>query len=248
MIDLRLGDCREVMRGMAEGSVGMTLTSPPYNVGLKYDGFDDKLTDEAHRAFSRDWLTELYRVTQDTGRLYAVVGDHMLWWFREAAELAGWHYVQRLQWCKPNMNGGARGLAFDWSFQSEDIMLFRKGARTPMQNSRINGIDTRSFNWLVDATPQTNYSEGRIHPAQMPVSLCEKIIARTPGDPVFDPFAGSGSVLVAAKRLGRAAIGVELVPSVADRARERIANTNPPLMVEVREEQAGMFQTSPAEL
>ena len=63
------------------------------------------------------------------------------------------------------------------------------------------------------------------HPCQMPVGLLERIIAAcsNPGDVVLDPFAGSGTTLVAAARLGRRWSGVELSQQYAARATERIA-------------------------
>ncbi len=206
------------MAAFPSESVGLILTSPPYNVGLKYDGFDDNLPEDKFRQFNLEWLDQAYRVTKDTSRMYVAISDQMLWWFREYAEKVGWRYVQKLTWCKPNMVGRSKNMSFDWSMQTEDILLFRKGKRTPMVNSLDSELQTRTFNWLVETVPQSNFKEGRIHPAQMPIKLCKKIIARTPGTPVLDPFAGSGQVLRAAKAIGRVYLGIELVPQVAERA------------------------------
>ena len=207
------GNCLDVMAEMQEESVGMIVTSPPYNAKLNYEGFDDDLPEEEFIEFNRTWLKAAYRVAKDTARLYAVIGDKMFWWFRECAESAGWTYVQKLTWCKPNFVG--RKISGDWNYMSEDILLFRKGKRTPM----LSHFKVTTHNWMVETVPQSNFNEGRIHPAQMPFSLCYKIIARTPGEPVLDPFAGSGQVLRAARALGRAYLGVELVPAVANKAR-----------------------------
>lgn len=220
--EIVIGDCREVMATFPPESVGLILTSPPYNVGLNYDGFDDNLPENEFRQFNREWLEQAYRVAIDTARLYVVLHGEMLWWFRECAESVGWNYGQMLTWCKPNFVSPSR-ISQDWNNMSEYILLFRKGKRTPMLNS--NGIAT-THNWFVEATPQSNFKEGRIHPAQMPLRLCKKIISRTPGEPILDPFAGSGQVLRAAKALGRAYLGVELVPQVAERASAFIGAPN----------------------
>ena len=221
------GDARVLAEAIPDGSVGIIITSPPYNVKLNYVGYDDNISHEDFLEFNRQWLVSAYRIAQDSCRLYAVVGDHMLWWFRELAEGAGWTYAQKLTWCKPNFTAGPK-ISPDWNFMSEDILLFRKGKRTPMLDGRLH---TTTHNWFVEAVPQSNYKEGRIHPAQWPVSLPLRILARSPGDPVLDLFAGSGSALVAAKMLRRPFIGFELVASVADLARQRIAQTQPPLFV-----------------
>jgi site-specific DNA-methyltransferase (adenine-specific) len=208
------------MTGFPSESVGLIFTSPPYNVGLRYDGFDDNLPEDKFRQFNFEWLAAAYHVAMNTTRLYVVLSDQMLWWFREAAEQAGWTYVQILIWCKPNFASRSKTISQDWNFASEEVLLFRKGLRTPMLKDMI----ATTHNWFVEAVPQRNYRDGRIHPAQMPLRLCKKIIARTPGTPVLDPFAGSGQVLRAAKALEREYVGIELVPSVAENAREFVRN------------------------
>jgi hypothetical protein len=154
--------------------------------------------------------------------VHQVYSCQMLWWFREYAEKAGWKYGQLLTWCKPNFCGHPGGISADWNMMSEQILLFRKGKRTPMLNS--DHIST-THNWFVEPVPQSNFNDGRIHPAQMSLRLCKKIISRSPGEPVLDPFTGSGQVLRAAKALGRPYIGIELVPQVAERARSFVANS-----------------------
>jgi DNA modification methylase len=236
MIDsIVTGDACEVMHQLPDDSIGMVLTSPPYNVGLHYDGYDDNLPHDEFVEFNRQWLSEAYRVASSGARLYAVISDKMLFWFRDVALAGGWTYQQKLTWCKPNFVSCAGKITNDWNHMTEDILLFRKGKRTPM----LNGEST-THNWFVEVSPQSNYKEGRIHPAQMPISLCMKLIDRTPGTPILDPFCGSGSVLVAAKKLGRQYIGIELVEAVAERARVRLDATQLPLLV-TQPQQAPLF-------
>lgn len=220
MNEIRIGDCVEVMRTMPDESIGMILTSPPYNGGLSYEGFDDNLPEDEFREFNRQWLAEAYRVLQNTSRMYAIVNDKMLFWFREVAEDVGWTFVQPLVWCKPNITRPGR-VSKDWNQMAEWILLFRKGKRTAMLNKYTI---SNTFNWFIDAVPQSNFTGGRHHPAQLPFSLCQKIISRTPGEPVLDPFAGSGQVLRAAKSLKRTYLGIELVADVAERARRYVKN------------------------
>lgn len=69
------------------------------------------------------------------------------------------------------------------------------------------------------------HKERTAHPAQMPLPILERIVSvsSNPGDLVFDPMAGSGTTLVAAKKLGRRFLGVELSPAYADIIRLRLA-------------------------
>ena len=213
---------------LASGSVGVILTSPPYNVGLNYDGYDDNLPEKEFKQFNRKWIYQAYNVMKDGGRMYVAVSDKMRYWIRVIAEDCGWTWVQDLTWCKPNMVGRT-GVEYEWAMMSEPIMLFRKGKRSTMLNGAEFAPNT--FNWFIETVPQSNFREGRIHPAQFPLSLCLRILSRTPGEPILDPFAGSGSVCVAAKMLGRSCLGIDIVDSVVVRANKRLRDTPEPLFV-----------------
>jgi site-specific DNA-methyltransferase (adenine-specific) len=63
------GDCREVMKEMPANSIDLMVTSPPYGVGIAYDSFDDDMNFEAYKEFSREWLSEAFRVLKPDGRL-----------------------------------------------------------------------------------------------------------------------------------------------------------------------------------
>jgi site-specific DNA-methyltransferase (adenine-specific) len=81
-----------------------------------------------------------------------------------------------------------------------------------------------SDTWYVARVCGT-FKERTNHPCQMPEAVLERIIAvsSNPGDLVLDPFAGSGTTLAVAKRLGRRYLGIELSPEYAERVRERLA-------------------------
>lgn len=81
-----------------------------------------------------------------------------------------------------------------------------------------------SDTWYVARVCGT-FKERTGHPCQMPEAVLERIIAvsSNPGDLVLDPFAGSGTTLAVAKRLGRRYLGIELSPEYAERVRERLA-------------------------
>lgn len=227
---------------LADESVGLIITSPPYNVGLNYDGYEDVMDQDDFREFNRRWLVEAFRVARESTRAYVLVGDKMMTWFPTLAESVGWTYAQMLVWCKPNIVGKGK-ISGDWTRMHEPVVLLRKGKKTPMLKGP-QGV--RTFSWLKETVPQGNFNGGRIHPAQLPVSLCAKWIYRTPGEPVLDPFAGSGSVLVAAKELGRPFIGFDIVPSVVARARDRLEDTQSPLFAMPHEEQLALWEASNA--
>ena len=66
---ITVGDCRQVMREMPANSIDLMVTSPPYGVGIAYDSFDDDMHFEMYKEFSREWLSEAFRILKPDGRL-----------------------------------------------------------------------------------------------------------------------------------------------------------------------------------
>jgi site-specific DNA-methyltransferase (adenine-specific) len=63
------GNCVEVMAGLPESTVDLIVTSPPYNVGIEYDTHNDRQSMEDYWQFTKDWLSEAYRILKDDGRV-----------------------------------------------------------------------------------------------------------------------------------------------------------------------------------
>ena len=63
------GDCIQVMADMNEGCIDLIVTSPPYGVGINYDVHDDDMEFTEYQKFSKEWLTQAYRVLKDDGRI-----------------------------------------------------------------------------------------------------------------------------------------------------------------------------------
>ena len=63
------GDCVNVMSELPEGSVDLIVTSPPYGVNINYDVHNDDMYFWEYKAFSREWLSEAFRVLKDDGRI-----------------------------------------------------------------------------------------------------------------------------------------------------------------------------------
>jgi site-specific DNA-methyltransferase (adenine-specific) len=63
------GDCVEVMKTLPEGCIDMVVTSPPYCAGIKYDVYNDSIPMDEYWKFTIDWLSEVFRVLKDDGRV-----------------------------------------------------------------------------------------------------------------------------------------------------------------------------------
>jgi site-specific DNA-methyltransferase (adenine-specific) len=101
----------------------------------------------------------------------------------------------------------------------------------PQEEERA--FQPESDTWYVSRVCGT-FKERTRHPCQMPAALLERIIRASshPGDLVLDPFAGSGTTLIAAKKLGRRYLGIELSPEYAQRVQERLEAHEPTLFAE----------------
>ena len=63
------GNCVKVMANLPESCVDLIVTSPPYNVGIDYDSYNDRQSMEDYWQFTKDWLSESYRILKDDGRI-----------------------------------------------------------------------------------------------------------------------------------------------------------------------------------
>jgi site-specific DNA-methyltransferase (adenine-specific) len=108
---------------------------------------------------------------------------------------------------------GMGDLRIPWKPAHQEIYVIGSG---PWQGKRDTDV-------LSYAPVQATAKNGRLHPHQKPIPLMEALIAKTVGEVIADPFAGSGSTLVAAKALGRRAIGVELDEADCEKAAKRLS-------------------------
>lgn len=217
---LHTGDAMEMASGIPDGAVGLAVLDPPYNCGKDYGPYwDDSKPEEEYLEWYGRMAEETYRV-MGNGYVYVSCTVPQLWTLRPLWEGVGFSWVMLLIWEGANYANGAT-IRSQWRMLFEPIMMLLKGPRLPMVNA-FPGVNTSSV--LRYARPQSNYTgnQRRVHIVQKPVGLYEALIARTPGRVVLDWFVGSGSVLMAAKSLGRDWIGFEINPGTAEIARARL--------------------------
>lgn len=235
------GDARELAKAIPDESVDIVFTSPPYNKGLDYGVWDDKMPDADFWQFQEDWLTDAFRVAKDGARLYVTVCDDMLWPLHEIGIRIGWRFHQLLAWCKPNLGNPGR-ISGDWNRTAEWCLLFHKGTRITMLGD-VWGVNT--FNWIVEASAQSNYNglRRKVFAAQMAYRVAYTWLARTPGDIIWEPFAGSGTTCMAAKALGRHYLAAEIDPGTAALARDRVRHMVAAPLFVAQPEQLAMIPT-----
>lgn len=257
MSDLRQGDCLEVMGGMPNGSVDLTVTSPPYDSLRTYNGNNDQWGGRVWR----NVLNELYRVTSVGGVVVWVVGDATVKGsetgtsFRQALHGmgVGFNLHDTMIWRKPNFANPASNRyhqTFEYMFvfskgkprsfngikdrrnvyagslgsYGENTSTQVDGSKKTRARRRVSEFGMRHNVWDMKTTGQDGASKKHAHPAMFPEALARDHILSwsSEGDTVFDPFMGSGTTGVAAKKLNRSFIGIELDAEYFDIAKGRI--------------------------
>jgi len=124
---------------------------------------------------------------------------------------------QRLIWWKQALNGGRGDLAMPWGTSHEDIHVL--GRNWPPASTRHGSVITTTAG--MGGTHGVVNTSG--HPTAKPVPLLERLIAACPPGTIADPCAGSGTTLIAARNLGRHAVGVEIDERWCELAARRLA-------------------------
>ncbi len=207
------GDCTRVLRQLPDAFVDLIVTDPPY--GVRYqDRFGRTVANDDDPRRILGAFTDLHRVLKPDSLCISFYGWGLVDDFFRAWRSAGFKPVGHIVWVK-DYASRERFLRY----RHESAFLLAKGRpRLPRQP-------------LDDIQPWV-YSGNNDHPTQKAVRILTPLIETftDPGQLVMDPFAGSGSTLVAALIKGRRYLGIELEEKYCSLIRERLAylERNPP--------------------
>lgn len=245
----------ENMTEIETGTVDLVVTSPPYNIDIQYGNktakgkvleskgikYRDNMKEEDYRRMLASVFSECKRVLKDTGSIWIniknrVVGGVVLppFWIQDFFDdlylknLIIWNF----DW------GGSTSRRFApryefvfWFVKNKDHYTFNlDDVKVPALNYRPDRYKSQWKNptdvWRISMV-SGNFEERTSHPAQYPEELVERILlaGTNKGDVVLDPFMGSGTSAVVAKKLGRHYLGYETVKEYCDIARERLEKT-----------------------
>jgi DNA modification methylase len=200
-VTLYLGDCRDVIPLLAD--VAVVVADPPYGQDYTSGWATDELW-AAGRTITNDHST----AARD-GMLSLINVPALIFGSRKIPEPAATRMI--LTWDKgPALGMGA--LDLPWKPSSEEIYVLGKGFDGPRDESNV----------LYCPPVQSMAKNGRLHPNEKPVSLLQRLIRKCPLGTILDPFMGSGSTGVAAVKMGRSFIGIEIEPKYFEIARKRI--------------------------
>lgn len=218
------GDARDadfVRRVIGKTKIKSVIVDPPYAVNLVQakQGFsklkvpknilnDGYMSESAYTQFSKDWILPILSHLERKNSFYVFNCDLMVFALREGMERAGIHFSQMLLWIKNHAVIGRK----DYLPQFEVIAHGWHG-RHEFRKSK-----DRSILWY----PKPNRSP--LHPTMKPVPLIRHLIlnATNIGDVIYDCFAGSGTVAVAAEQVKRSSICIEMDPDYCQAILDRM--------------------------
>lgn len=227
------GDCMEIMWDIPHSSVDLMIVDPPYNMYKKFGSEEFSRQSLAeYEKYTRSWIERALPLLKKTASVYVCCD-----WFSGitiGAALADYFVLRnRITWQREKGRGALKnwknGMEDVWFASVGDDYYFdvnavkqRKKVIAPYRKDGVpkdwqeeNGEKFRytfPSNFWDDVTvPYWSMPENTPHPTQKPEKLLAKIILASsrPGDLVFDPFGGSGSTAVTAKKLGRRYLTIE---------------------------------------
>lgn len=251
-----VGDCIEVLPTLPAGSVDVIFADPPYNLQLKQELWRPNLTKvdavdddwdqfdsfAAYDRFTAAWLRECRRVLKDSGTIWVIGSYHNIYRVGRILMDLGYWILNDIVWIKSNPMPNFRGVRFTnahetllWAKKSEQArgITFNYHAM-----KRYNEGKQARSDWVLpicSGSERVRINGAKAHATQKPEALLERVIIASTrvGDLVLDPFLGSGTTAVVAKRLGRRWIGIEADEQYARIAAERIAAVPAPTPAEL---------------
>lgn len=241
------GDALRVLPKLPSEMANLIIVDPPYNLDKDFNGYRFRsMSDSDYESYLDSWMGELSRILSKNGSIY-VCGD----WKSSSAiqrSLCGkFTVLNRITWGREK----GRGASSNWKNSMEDIWFAVKDPknyffdvdvvrlrRRVIAPYKLNGQpkdwseseagkfrDTAPSNFWDDiSVPFWSMPENTDHPTQKPEKLIAKLILASSkrGDVVFDPFLGSGTTSVVAKKLGRRFAGIEREPEYACLCEKRL--------------------------
>jgi site-specific DNA-methyltransferase (adenine-specific) len=259
------GDCVKVMASLPESCVDLIVTSPPYNVGIDYDSHNDRLSMEDYWQFTKNWLSESYRILKDDGRIAVNIpyevnvqdrGGRILFMseFYQIMKNLGFKFFGLVDlneqsphrskttawgsWMSPSapyiynpkecvilgykknhikkVKGEPQWKGELVDLEQEDGTIKQKMMYQEEDKKEFMSLVYGQWEYFADTKQQTKATFSMDIPMKAIKILTYK------NDLVLDPFAGSGTSLVAAEVSGRRWIGIELSENYSKVAKDRV--------------------------
>lgn len=228
------GDTLNVLPCLPAEFADLIVVDPPYNLAKNFNGsYFSTMSDARYEEYLDSWMGELSRILKRNGSIY-VCGDWKSSGALQRSVSRHFALLNRITWgrekgrsAQSNWKSGMEDIWFavknpkEYFFDPKSVCLRRRviapyreaGAPKGWHDSGSGKFrDTAPSNFWDDiSVPFWSMPENTDHPTQKPEKLVAKLVLASsrPGDMVFDPFLGSGTTSVVAKKLGRRFAGIE---------------------------------------
>ena len=238
------GNSLEILKKIPSKSFDLVFADPPYNMQIgkrlkrpddskvygvndKWDQFSDF---EHYDNFSKTWLKECKRVLKDNGSIWVIGTYHNIFRLGYYIQNLNYWILNDVIWRKNNPMPNFKGTRF--TNAHETLIWASKNKRSKYtfnyQSLKCLNDDLQMrSDWTVpicNGKERLKKNGKKVHSTQKPESLLYRIILATTnkGDVIFDPFLGTGTTAVVAKKLGRRYFGIEKDRRYFESAKERI--------------------------
>ncbi len=242
---VHVGDCVEIMNGLAAASVDMVFADPPYNLQLageltrpnqsrvdgvdnawdRFDGFKD------YDDFTIGWLSAAKRVLKPGGTLWVIGSYHNIFRVGSILQDLGFWILNDVIWLKTNPMPNFRGRRFTNAHETLIWCARGKDARHRFNYDAMKNLNEdlqMRSDWeipICSGHERLKVNGRKAHPTQKPEALLHRVVLAStePGGVILDPFFGAGTTGAVAKKLGRRFIGMEKCAAYVKLAEARIA-------------------------
>jgi site-specific DNA-methyltransferase (adenine-specific) len=249
--------CEDALAGMAripDGSIDLILTDPPYNLGKDYGNTSDQQSEDDYLAWTERWIDIALPKLKPNGSLYIF----LTWRFTPEIFVMlkkRMTMMNEIIWDRrvPSMGGSVRSFSsvhdtIGFFVRRKDYYFDLDAVRIPYDAATKKARSRSIFvgaKWLeVGYNPKDLWSVSRLHrehaervdhPTQKPLEIIERMLKAScpPGGLVLDPFMGSGTTALAARKLGRHFVGFELNQDYCEIIQQRLAMAAAPVKKKV---------------
>lgn len=221
------GDSLTLLKKIPNKSIDMIFADPPYflsgegiscsggkMVSVKKGDWDEKIDICKKHKFNKKWIKLCYDILKDDGTIWISGTMHNIYSIGMALEEEGFKIINNITWRKLNPPPNISCRAFVHS--TETILWAKKDIKKAKHKfnyslmRQLNGGKQMKDVWETSLTKPSEKKCGK-HPTQKPMELLERIILSSTdeGDLILDPFNGSGTTGIVAKKLNRNYIGID---------------------------------------